>query len=68
MQYDASNRVLKTYTLMVADLVFVPEQNVPRYFNLVKNYAPEELSDVVTYFGENYVAEKPACGTGKKKD
>lgn len=63
--YDAPDREIKLYTHMLLALAFVPIADVSRAYQLIKAEAPEELEDVVKYFGEYYVIGKPATGRGR---
>lgn len=59
---DPEDSSLRLYVKKLLALAFVPIADVAAVFNLLDTNAPEELEDIVDYFGKTYVIGVPARG------
>lgn len=59
---DPNDRSVKTNVHMMLALAFVPVEDVPRVFNLLKCSSPDILNPIFRYFEENYVIGRPGRG------
>ena len=63
--YNSIDREAKIFTHMLNALAFLPVDEVPKVFVLLKEEAPKDLDVIVTYFEEYYVVGRPARGRGR---